>query len=276
MKSRTNRFTIWVLLTIFIVLALNCACSGSKKKAPERTVTPAYDPKPKVETPTSTPKAVPSRMPARRPTHKPVVNETFTPAVPYGSPTPGGNVEITPMTTPSITPETASPMPESTGTPETGGNEMEIKLYSSAFKEGDFIPMKYSGEGEDVSPPLAWGNVPEGTKSLVIICDDPDAPVGVWDHWVLFNIPPTTRSLAESVPRDLMVLGSAKQGNNSWGKIGYNGPKPPSGKAHRYFFKIYALDTELDTPSGLKKAQVEEAMKGHILGQGQLMGKYQR
>jgi Raf kinase inhibitor-like YbhB/YbcL family protein len=153
---------------------------------------------------------------------------------------------------------------------------MKITLTSSAFRDGETIPKQYTGDGKDVSPPLQWEGVPEGTQSLALICDDPDAPRGIWVHWVLFNLPGDLRQLSEGIPPDKVLANKAKQGKNDFGNIGYGGPAPPRGKAHRYFFKLYALDTALDLPAGVTKDQLVVAMKGHTLGEGQLMGRYQR
>ncbi|MHC4684742.1 MAG: YbhB/YbcL family Raf kinase inhibitor-like protein [Planctomycetota bacterium] len=150
---------------------------------------------------------------------------------------------------------------------------MEIKITSSAFADGGLIPAKYTCDGADVSPLLQWDAVPEGTKSIALICDDPDAPMGTWVHWVLFNLPAETKELAENIPPDRTLPGGAKQGTNDFGRIGYG--CPPSG-THRYFFKIYALDAEVDLEAGASKRQLLGAMEGHILGQGQLIGKYKR
>jgi Raf kinase inhibitor-like YbhB/YbcL family protein len=157
-----------------------------------------------------------------------------------------------------------------------GGGKMDIRLTSTAFTEGGTIPRKHTCDGSDVSPPLAWDNVPGGTKSFALICDDPDAPMGTWVHWVLFNLPADTRSLPEAVPPDKELPNGARQGTNDFRKIGYGGPCPPPGKPHRYFFKLYALDTVLDLPAGSTKPQVVKAMEGHVLAEGQLMGKYGR
>ncbi len=157
-----------------------------------------------------------------------------------------------------------------------GGGKMDIRLTSTAFAEGGTIPRKHTCDGADVSPPLAWDNVPEGTRSFALICDDPDAPMGTWVHWVLFNLPADARSLPEAVPTEKELPGGARQGTNDFRKIGYGGPCPPPGKPHRYFFKLYALDTTLDLPAGSTKAQVVKAMEGHVLAEGQLMGKYGR
>lgn len=156
-----------------------------------------------------------------------------------------------------------------------GGEEMEIKLTSTAFQEGGMIPKQYTGDGADVSPPLAWSSVPEGTRSFALICDDPDAPMGTWDHWVLYNLPADIRELPENVPAKETLENGAKQGINGSGRIGYQGPAPPSG-THRYFFKLYALDTQLDLTSRVTKKQLLKAMEGHILAEGQLMGRYKR
>ena len=152
---------------------------------------------------------------------------------------------------------------------------MDIEIISSAFEDGGLIPAKYTCDGADVSPPLRWDAVPEGTKSIALICDDPDAPMGTWVHWVLFNLPADTGELAEDVSPDKTLSNGAWQGTSDFGRIGYGGPCPPSG-THRYFFKIYALDTKLDLPAGARKNDLVKAMQGHILGQGQLIGKYKR
>lgn len=153
---------------------------------------------------------------------------------------------------------------------------MSIELTSTAFQPGATIPKQYTGDGADQSPPLHWSEPPQGTKSLALICDDPDAPRGTWVHWVLFNLPAQTRELEKGVPTKQTLDSGAKQGKNDFDQIGYGGPAPPKGKPHRYFFKLYALDTVLDLPPGATKAQLVEAMKGHILAEGQLMGKYGR
>ncbi|MCH7558562.1 MAG: YbhB/YbcL family Raf kinase inhibitor-like protein [Planctomycetes bacterium] len=152
---------------------------------------------------------------------------------------------------------------------------MEIKITSSAFEDGGLIPAKYTCDGADVSPPLQWDAVPEGTKSIALICDDPDAPMGTWVHWVLFNLPSDAKELAENIPTEETLPNGAKQGVNDFGRIGYGGPCPPGG-THRYFFKIYALDTEVGLQAGADKRRLLKTMEGHILGQDQLIGKYKR
>lgn len=152
---------------------------------------------------------------------------------------------------------------------------MEIKITSSAFEEGGLIPPKYTCDGADISPPLQWDTVPEGTKSIALISDDPDAPMGTWVHWVLFNLSADTTEMTENIPPGENLPSGAGQGTNDFRRIGYGGPCPPSG-THRYFFKIYALDTVLDLPVAARKKDLLKAMEGHIIGQGQLIGKYKR
>jgi Raf kinase inhibitor-like YbhB/YbcL family protein len=161
------------------------------------------------------------------------------------------------------------------GYSENGKGANGMKLTSTAFKEGSMIPSQYSCDGEDISPALAWTDVPDGTKSFVLISDDPDAPMGTWVHWVIYNIPEEARELAEGVASDKQLLNGALQGINDFRKIGYGGPCPPGGK-HRYYFKLYALDTKLNLSAGATKKEVEKAIQGHVLTQAQLMGTYQR
>jgi Raf kinase inhibitor-like YbhB/YbcL family protein len=153
---------------------------------------------------------------------------------------------------------------------------MKIDLSSPAFREGEAIPRQYTGDGKDISPPLRWSAAPEGTRSFGLVCDDPDAPRGTWVHWVLYNLPAGARDIGEGVPAEETLANGARQGKNDFGKIGYGGPAPPRGKPHRYFFKLYALDQPLDLPAGAPKDQLLAAMKGHVLAEGQLMGKYAR
>ena len=147
-----------------------------------------------------------------------------------------------------------------------------MQLTSTAFAEGGTVPKEYTGDGTDRSPPLRWSGAPAGAKSFALIADDPDAPRGTWVHWVLFNLPPETTELPEGVK----APSGAIQGKNDFGNIGYGGPAPPRGKPHRYYFKLYALDSMLNLPEGATKQQTEAATKGHILAEGQLMGKYGR
>ena len=153
---------------------------------------------------------------------------------------------------------------------------MTLPMSSQAFREGDRIPTKYTCEGQDVSPPLAWSEPPAGTQSFALIVDDPDAPGGVFTHWVLFNIPSDSRELPEAVPAQPQLPSGALQGKTDFGRIGYGGPCPPPGHPHRYQFTLYTLDQLLDLKAGASKKQVLEAMQGHILAQGQLTGTFQR
>lgn len=150
-----------------------------------------------------------------------------------------------------------------------------MKLESTAFSNNGLIPKQYTCDGEDISPPLSWGEPPAETKSFVLICDDPDAPFGTFVHWVLYNLPPETRQLSENRPRNAEFSNGAVHGKTDFGKLGYGGPCPPSG-THRYFFKLYALDRQLNLGSGATKKQVEAAMKGHVLASAELMGRYTR
>jgi Raf kinase inhibitor-like YbhB/YbcL family protein len=153
---------------------------------------------------------------------------------------------------------------------------MSIDLTSTAFPEGQTIPKMCTGDGKDVSPHLVWSNAPPGVKSFALICEDPDAPRGIWVHWVVFNLPPLTRELGEGVSRDETLPNGAIQGTNDFGNLGYGGPAPPPGKSHRYFFKLYALDGQLDLKPGATRKQLLDAMAGHVLAEGQLMGTYRR
>ena len=152
---------------------------------------------------------------------------------------------------------------------------MEIKLISTAFREGDYIPKKYTCDSENVSPPLGWSGIPSETKSIALICDDPDAPIGTWVHWVIFNIPSSVSNLNEKILQNKILEDGTTQGNNDFNKIGYGGPCPPSG-THRYFFKIYALDKRIELTAGATKSELLHEMNGHILAEGKLMGKYSR
>jgi len=149
---------------------------------------------------------------------------------------------------------------------------MNFTLTCSAFKDGETIPVKYTCVGKDVSPPLRWSSPPKGTQSLALIVDDPDAPVGTWVHWVLFNIPSRETGLPEGVPRKEAFSKGGIQGLNDFRRVGYGGPCPPPGNPHRYAFKLYALDTTLNLKPRATKAQVVDASKGHILAEARLVG----
>ncbi len=150
-----------------------------------------------------------------------------------------------------------------------------LTITSSAFKDSGDIPPAYTCDGKNISPPLAWDGVPAGTKSFVLINDDPDAPAGTWIHWVAWNISSGKTALAENISPDSSFPDGMKQGINDFGATGYGGPAPPSGK-HRYFFKLYALDTTLLVPGHSTAGDLEKAMKGHILGRAQIIGLYSR
>jgi Raf kinase inhibitor-like YbhB/YbcL family protein len=151
-----------------------------------------------------------------------------------------------------------------------------MQLSSTAFTDGAAIPAQYTCDAKNVSPALKWSGVPAGTKSLALIVDDPDAPVGTWVHWVLYDLPATTSELAEDLPKSQYVANGGKQGLNDFKHLGYGGPCPPRGSPHRYFFKLYALAVLLDLKPGLTKKELEHAMEKHVLAQAQLMGTYQR
>jgi Raf kinase inhibitor-like YbhB/YbcL family protein len=150
-----------------------------------------------------------------------------------------------------------------------------MKLESSAFAANELIPSEYTCEGKDISPPLFWDTVPVSTKSIALIGDDPDAPGKTWVHWVVYNLPPDLRSLAQNIEPTKRIANGGLQGINDFGKIGYGGPCPPSG-THRYFFKLYALDLKLDLEAGATKTQLETAMEGHILAYTELIGLYRK
>jgi Raf kinase inhibitor-like YbhB/YbcL family protein len=153
---------------------------------------------------------------------------------------------------------------------------MSFELTSTAFTDGGGIPKKHTCDGADVSPALNWENAPAGTQSFALIADDPDAPVGTWTHWVIWNIPAKTTALPEGVPKAGESSDGTHQGRNDFKRVGYGGPCPPPGKPHRYFFKLYALDTKLDVKDGASRGELERAIKGHVLSQTELMGTYGR
>jgi Raf kinase inhibitor-like YbhB/YbcL family protein len=149
----------------------------------------------------------------------------------------------------------------------------ELSVESPAFLGGESIPKKYTADGEDVSPPLFWTKGPPGTVGYALIMDDPDAPNGTWVHWVAWNLPEP--KLEERVPTQQRLLHGAVQGRNSWRRTGYGGPSPPSG-VHRYYFRVYALDTRIDLVPEAGRLEVERSIRGHVLASGELMGRYGR
>ncbi len=156
-----------------------------------------------------------------------------------------------------------------------GGVPMDITVTSTAFSEGGKIPSRYSCDGQDISPPISWTKGPTETKSYALISDDPDAPMGTWVHWVIYNIPATVTSLQENMPGQPRLADGTLQGTNDFKRHGYGGPCPPGG-THRYYFKVYALDTKLDADPGITKKKLLKAMEGHIIARGELMGTYSR
>jgi len=166
--------------------------------------------------------------------------------------------------------------PDRQGSPVNRSASITMKITSPSFAEGQPIPSKYTCDGENVSPPLSWDQVPLAAKTFTLICDDPDAPAGTWVHWVLYDLPAMNRTLPEAIEPTAQLPTGASQGRNDFRQSGYGGPCPPPGTSHRYYFKLYALDGTLGLKPGAIKADVEAAMKGHILGEGQLMGTYKR
>ena len=151
---------------------------------------------------------------------------------------------------------------------------LELAVLSAAFAMGAAIPDRHGCAG--ISPPLEWSAAPANTQSLAVLCDDPDAPAGDWVHWVVFNLAPDVRSLPENVARDAHLPGDAVQGLNDYDRVGYDGPCPPPGQTHRYFYKVFALDTRLALDARARKKDLLKAMQGHILAQGSLSGTYAR
>lgn len=166
--------------------------------------------------------------------------------------------------------------PTENASASAGVSAMAFTISSSAFSSGGSISTKFTCDGPNVSPQLAWTEPPAGTKSFALLADDPDAPVGNWNHWTVWNLPATLRGLPEAVSKDARLTDGTEQGRNDFGKTGYNGPCPPPGKPHRYYFKLFALDTKLDLKAGSRKKELDNAMKGHILGQAEWMGTYGR
>ena len=152
----------------------------------------------------------------------------------------------------------------------------KISISIEGFKDGGTIPDIYTCKGKAISPSLSWKGIPAETKSIALIMDDPDAPGGTFVHWVLYNVPPQTQKLPEGMPHDKILADGSVQGMTDFGRTGYGGPCPPPGKPHRYYFKIYALDSKIDLTPGISKKQLENAMAGHILAKGEIVGIYKR
>ncbi len=153
---------------------------------------------------------------------------------------------------------------------------MKLQVSSKSFSAGADIPKKYSCDGQNISPQLAWENLPEGTRSMAVLLEDPDAPGGIFTHWVMYDLPVGMDSVAEGVPVVGEIPGGGLQGLNDFGKLGYGGPCPPPGRVHRYIFRVFALDQPLGLPSRASKGSVQQAMHGHVLAEGELMGKFRR
>lgn len=151
---------------------------------------------------------------------------------------------------------------------------MKLVMSSPAFEHGHPIPSRYSCEGDDISPPLEWSGIPEGTKSLALIVDDPDAPKRAWTHWLLYDMPPDVTSLAEGLGGDDLPPG-AREGLNDWKRVGWGGPCPPTGR-HRYSFRLYALDESLGDLHRPMKAKLEKAIEGHVIAMAEMVGTYEK
>ncbi|MBX9693793.1 MAG: YbhB/YbcL family Raf kinase inhibitor-like protein [Cyanobacteria bacterium] len=152
----------------------------------------------------------------------------------------------------------------------------QLSVKSTAFTEGSIIPNKFTGDGQDVSPPLTWSDPPASAKSIALTVEDPDAPAGTWFHWIIFNIPPSERQLSQGIEKAPKLKGGITQGSNDFRKLGYNGPAPPKGSTHHYQFKLVALDSPLTLQPGCTKTEFYGAIKGHVLARGTLTGLYSR
>jgi hypothetical protein len=157
-----------------------------------------------------------------------------------------------------------------------GTQEATMQITSPDIAPGAAIPRTFTADGADMSPALAWQGAPQGTRAFALVMDDPDAPVGLWVHWVVYDLPGNLAGLSQNQPRTATLANGARQGKNSWSRLGWNGPSPPPGKPHRYFFKLYALDGPLGLDSGATAQKVEAAMKGKVLAEASLMGTYGR
>lgn len=242
MRKLRYVFLILVLTSIMVMTA----CGGDETTT---TTPPTTAPATTAPTTVATTEPEPTTTTTQHPTTEPTPTVTPPPVT-------------TPPTTPATTEPTTPPEPE------------EMVITSAGFEHEGIIPNAYSCDGADISPELNWTGVPAGAQSLALIMDDPDAPGGTFVHWVIFNIPADATGLEENVPKTATLASGAIQGRNGFGEIGYGGPCPPSGQSHRYFFKLYALDTTLDLASGASKAQLLAAIEGHILAEAQLMGNF--
>lgn len=157
-----------------------------------------------------------------------------------------------------------------------GRHTMSFVLETKAFPKGGEIPARYTCSGDDLSPALSWSGAPQNAKSFALIVDDPDAPSGTFTHWLVYDLPAATHRLPESISKSDDLNGGGRQGRNDFRRVGYGGPCPPPGKAHRYFFKLYALNAALNLPAGASRQDLEAAMRGHVIAQAELMGKFAR
>ncbi len=157
-----------------------------------------------------------------------------------------------------------------------GGGTVSFAIQTNAFSAGGMIPKKFTCDGSDVSPELTWSGAPAGTQAFALIVDDPDAPMGTWTHWITWDIPASVTKFAEGTPKNETLADGTRQGKNDFKRVGYNGPCPPPGKPHRYFFKLYALGAKIDVKAGASRSELESAMKGKVLEQAEVMGKYGR
>lgn len=157
-----------------------------------------------------------------------------------------------------------------------GAKGMDFQISSTAFSAGSTIPQKFTCDGEDVSPVLAWNGAPPNTKAFALIVDDPDAPAGTWNHWLVWNIPASMHEFVEGASKSDAIGEHAHEGTNDFRKSGYNGPCPPPGKPHRYYFKLFAIDTPLSLQAGATRDELDSAMKSHVIAQAELMGRYGR
>jgi Raf kinase inhibitor-like YbhB/YbcL family protein len=163
-----------------------------------------------------------------------------------------------------------------THAPESSSTTSQMRLNTTAFEAGGFIPARFTCKGSDVSPPLVWSGNPANTKAFALVVEDPDAPGGTWTHWLAYDLPPSAHALPEDVPATGEVAGGGKQGMNDFGSLGYGGPCPPPGKPHRYFFRLYALNAPLGLKAGAKKEEVRAALRGRVLAEADLMGRFKR
>jgi Raf kinase inhibitor-like YbhB/YbcL family protein len=239
---------ILILTLVLSTFALSGCGQSAQPTAPAPTLTATRIP------PTASP--IPPTPTVERPTSTP-------PPAPTATPVPQAP---TPLPTPTVTSVPPTPTEEAA---------QPFAITSPAFVHEAEIPLQYTCDGEDTSPPLEWNAPPSGVASLALIVDDPDAPMGTWVHWVIYNLPAETRGLPAGVAPDAELPDASRQGNNSWPKLGYGGPCPPSG-SHSYFFKLYALDAVLDLQPGATKQLLLQTMEGHVLAETQLMGTYAR